>query len=210
MDGGDYLVSLNLAGLKVLVVGAGTVAARKIGGLPASILGVTVVAPEISNEIVELLARANWEADIVQREFEPSDLSGCDLVFAATSDSGLNSEIARLARERGVLVNDVSDSLQSSFSNVAMVNKGGISIGVSSNPKVPGFSKAVSKLIEETLPEDLDRLLVLVAAVRSKALDSGHSADGLDWVKVLHSRVFEYIRMGDFPQAEESLAECHL
>ncbi|TAN24124.1 MAG: bifunctional precorrin-2 dehydrogenase/sirohydrochlorin ferrochelatase [Actinomycetota bacterium] len=210
MDGGDYLVSLNLAAVKVLVVGAGKVAARKIRGLPASISGVTVVSPEISKEIVELLIRADWEAHYALRSFEESDLSECGIVFAATSDPDVNSNIARIAKERGILVNNVSEPFQSSFSNVALVNKGGISVGVSSNPKVPGFSKAISKLIEEMLPEDIDKLLVLAVAVRSKALSSGHWAAGLDWEKVLHSRVFEYIRLGDFSRAEESLAECHL
>ena len=210
MGGGTYLVSLDLAAMNILVVGAGKVAARKIEGLPEKVLSVTVVSPEISKEVVELLIAPTWEAHYIVRPFEESDLLGHDLVFAATSDPFLNSEIARLAGELGILVNNVSQSDDSTFTNVAVVHRGGISIGVSSNPKVPGFSMAIGKLIEEVLPENIDRLLVLAADVRSKALSYGHSTDGLDWIKVLNSRVFEYIRMGDFSQAEESLMECLL
>ncbi|NNN19573.1 MAG: bifunctional precorrin-2 dehydrogenase/sirohydrochlorin ferrochelatase [Acidimicrobiaceae bacterium] len=210
MGGGTYLVSLDLAAKKILVVGAGKVAARKIQGLPENVLSLTVISPEISKEVEELLIGPTRRAHYIVRRIEEPDLLGHDLVFAATSDPFLNSEIARLAGELGILVNNVSASEDSTFTNVAVVHKGGISIGVSSNPKVPGFSMAVGKLIEEVLPEDIDRLLVLAADVRSKALNYGHSPDGLDWIKVLNSRVFEYIRLGDFSQAEESLIECLL
>lgn len=208
MDGGAYLISLNITHMDVLVVGGGEVAMRKVRGLPELPASLTVVAPEVSDGLVELLSVNGLDTHILRRAFEASDLTGRDLVFAATSDPPTNSEISRLARGLGILVNNVSDSSESSFANVAIVNRGALSIGVSSKSKAPGFSKAISRLIEEMLPADLDRVLVLAAEVRSKALSSGRSADALDWKKVLDSRVFEFIRMGDLAQAEESLAQC--
>ncbi|MDA8080798.1 MAG: bifunctional precorrin-2 dehydrogenase/sirohydrochlorin ferrochelatase [Actinomycetota bacterium] len=210
MDGAAYLVSLDLSSTNVLVVGGGKVAARKIKGLPADLLSLKVVAPEVISDITAFLSEASWDFTLFHRRFDAQDLNCCDLVFAATSDTAVNLEVSRLAMERGILVNNVSDSAASTFSNLAVVNKGGLSVGVSSNPKVPGFSMAIGKLIEEMLPADIDRLLVLAAEVRSKALSSGHSPDGLDWLKVFNSRVFEYIRQGEWSQAEESLDECHL
>ena len=210
MGSAAYLVSLNLSSMNVLVVGGGKVAARKIKGLPLGLLSLKVVAPEVIADITAFLLEASWSFTLSQRCFDAQDLHGCDLVFAATSDMAVNREVSRLAMERGILVNNVSDSAASTFSNLAVVNKGGLSVGVSSTPKAPGFSKAIGKLIEEMLPADIDRLLVLAAEVRSKALSSGNSPDGLDWLKVLNSRVFEYIRQGEWSRAEESLAECHL
>ena len=210
MGDAAYLVSLNLSRMNVLVVGGGKVAARKIKGLPSDLLSLKVVAPKVIPEITEFLSGVSWDATLFHRRFDEQDLHGCGLVFAATSNKAVNSEVSRLAMDRGMLVNNVSDSADSSFSNLAVVNKGGLSVGVSSTPKAPGFSKAIGKLIEEMLPADIDRLLVLAAEVRSKALSSGHSPDGLDWMKVLDSRVFELIRKGEWALAEESLAECHL
>lgn len=210
MGGAVYLVSLNLSSMNVLVVGGGKVAARKIKGLPSDLLGLKVVAPEVNPDIISLLSEVSWDSKLFHRHFDEQDLSDCGIVFAATSNKAVNREVSRLATERGILVNNVSDSVDSTFSNLAVVNKGGLSVGVSSTPKAPGFSKAIGRLIEEMLPADIDRLLVLAAEVRSKALNSGHSPDGLDWMKVLNSRVFELIRQGEFSKAEESLAECHL
>jgi len=208
MDGAPYLVCLNLSKMIVLVVGGGEVAARKIRGLPSNILGLKIVAPEVIKDIAVIVSETFPESQVFHRRFEEYDLQGCDLVFAATSDKAVNAEVSRLACKRGILVNNVSDSVDSTFSNLAVVNKGGLSVGVSSSPKAPGLSKAIGKLIEEMLPADIDRLLVLAAEVRSKALNSGRSPNGLDWMKVLNSRVFELIRLGDMAQAEESLAEC--
>lgn len=208
MDGGAYLVSLNIAHMDLLVVGGGEVATRKVKGLPEQPASLTVVAPEVSDGLVEFLSTNGSSSRILRRGFETSDLTGCDLVFAATSDPPTNSEISRLAHRLGILVNNVSDSSESSFANVATVNRGTLTIGVSSKSKAPGFSKAISRLIEDMLPADIDRVLVLAAEVRLKALSSGHSAGSLDWKKVLDSRVFEFIRSGDLARAEESLEQC--
>lgn len=208
MSDSAYLVSVDITSLRVLVVGGGRVAARKVGAFPASPMSLRVVAPDIRSELETMISNSTGNVEVLRREFRSSDIDGSGLVFAATSDLEVNAEVARLAVERGVLVNNVSDSSRSSFSNVATVNKGGLSVGVSSNPKVPGFSKAIGRLIEDVLPAEVDRLLVLAADVRSKALSSGHTEGGLDWTKVLNSNIFEYIRSGELALAEESIAEC--
>lgn len=210
MGDGNYMVTLDLERAKVLIVGGGRIATRKLKSLPRVMSFVKVVALEISPEIVDHLNNLPCRTEYVHRAFDKWDIDGFDLAFAATDDSVVNAEIARLARGKGILVNDVSDSLNSSFSNVAALTKGGITIGVSSNPRVPGFSKALCKLIDELLPEEIDKLLLLVAQLRVKAQSNGRSLEGLDWMKIFESRVFELIRVGDLERAEESLAECLL
>lgn len=205
-----YMVSLDLERARVLFVGGGTIATRKIMDLPAAVGSIKIVSPEISNQIASYLSETGWHHDLFRRDFEDSDLDRCDLVFACTGSASVNRQVSEVAHARGVLVNNVSNVEQSSFSNVARVIKGGLSVGVSSYPKVPGFSKAICRLIEETLPEEVDVLLVLVADLRAKALADGRSLEGLDWMKAFDARVFEWIRMGELKRAEESLAECLL
>lgn len=205
-----YMVSLDLERARILFVGGGTIAARKIKHLPTKLGYIKVVSLEISSQVASYLSGTGWHHDLIGREFEDSDLDQCDLVFACTSSESVNRRVSVAARARGILVNNVSSVGESSFSNVAGVIKGGLSIGVSSYPKVPGFSKAICRLIEESLPEEVDVLLVLVADLRAKALAGGRSLEGLDWMKAFDARVFEWIRMGELKRAEESLAECLL
>ncbi len=206
--GSAYLVALNLARLNVLVVGGGEVALRKVRGLCPSPLRLVVVAPDICPGLTQLLEEVECEVAILERKFLPSDLADCQLVFAATSDRFVNAEISRLCKKKGVLVNNVSDSGLSTFGNVALAGRGGVTVGVSSGSKVPGFSKALGKLIDEILPAEINSLLAIAAEVRSKALSSGVSASDLDWEKVMSSPVLELIRAGEIVRAEESLTEC--
>lgn len=210
MRDGAYLVSLNLEGAKILVVGGGAVAARKIMRLPKSIREVVVVAPDISGRVVSYVTTSGVKYQLNFREYSDEDLDGTDVVFAATSSRDLNQRIASRAKELRILVNDVSNILNGSFSNVALVERGGISIGVTSNPVVPGFSVEICRLIDEKLPSEIGELLVLVAKIRAKAHSTGLLFKDVDWMKAFDPSIFELISAGDLLHAEESLARCLL
>jgi siroheme synthase (precorrin-2 oxidase/ferrochelatase) len=99
-----YAVGLRIKGRRVLVVGGGAVAARKVAGLIEAGASVVVVAPQISSDDLRARITAHevtWEA----RTYEAYDVDGAALVFAATSDSAVNRAVQRDATERGVLAN---------------------------------------------------------------------------------------------------------
>ena len=66
----------------VLLIGGGSVAARKAAMLIRAGALLRIVAPEISAEMSELADRA--EAEVHQRPYKASDLSSASLVVAAT------------------------------------------------------------------------------------------------------------------------------
>lgn len=74
-----YPAFLDLRGRRVLVVGGGLVAVRKIDGLLKCACHIKVVAPEIRPEIEA------QPFELVRRVYEPADLEGACLVFAATA-----------------------------------------------------------------------------------------------------------------------------
>ena len=93
-----YPIFLDLRGRPVLVVGAGKVALRKTLGLVEAEASVTVVAPRWAPEFERL------PVPLVRRAFEPADVEGACLVFAATDDREVNrlaGELARAARHPG-------------------------------------------------------------------------------------------------------------
>jgi uroporphyrin-III C-methyltransferase/precorrin-2 dehydrogenase/sirohydrochlorin ferrochelatase len=91
-----YPLFVDLTGRHVVVVGAGSVAARRLSGLMDAGADVTVVAPQVDPAIADLAV------DIVQREFAVEDLEGAWLVLACTDDAEVNAAVAAQAAARQI------------------------------------------------------------------------------------------------------------
>ncbi len=100
-------VSLLVAGKPCLVVGGGQIAARKVKHLLEAEAVVTVVSPEVSEEIDALVCCGRIR--LTARAFLDADVAGQRLVFAATDSTDVNRRVLTCCRERGVLCS-ASDS----------------------------------------------------------------------------------------------------
>ena len=87
-----YPLFLDLAGRRVVVVGGGAVATRRIGRLVESGADIVVVSPSTSDELGSLAQRGalRWLA----RRYETGDLDGAMLVLACTGDPDVDRTIA--------------------------------------------------------------------------------------------------------------------
>src|SRR5205823_6271216 len=88
-----YPVSLTLAGRRVLVVGGGRVATRRLTGLLEAGARVDVVAPRLSAKITRWAAEGLLSA--AHRAFGPDDVAGAWLCLAATDDPEVDREVVR-------------------------------------------------------------------------------------------------------------------
>src|SRR4051812_30188943 len=88
-----FAAFLDVRGRPCVVVGGGSVAARKVDALLASGAKVTVVAPQLCERVALQAAAAQLRH--VARQFEPADVEGCDLAVAATNDSKVNQAVAQ-------------------------------------------------------------------------------------------------------------------
>lgn len=102
----NYPIVLELDRKRVLVVGAGEVAKRKVHGLLEANADVHVVAPEAIDEVVWWAEEGRLQ--FTRRRFIPGDIDGALLVFAATDDRATNDAVVQLARERGVLASSAA------------------------------------------------------------------------------------------------------
>src|SRR5687767_9527034 len=93
---------LNLQSRRAVVVGSGPVAASKLEALLAAGADVTVVAPDVVQEI------ERQPVTIVRRRFEHMDLDGAWWVVAA-APSEVNKRVRAAADERRIFVNAVDD-----------------------------------------------------------------------------------------------------
>jgi len=94
-------LGIDMTARRCLVVGAGRIAARKVLALVNAGAEVTVVSPEVSDDVhrLALVGRVAWQ----KRRYDRCDLNGLFLVVAATSDPQLNLVIGRDARQQGIL-----------------------------------------------------------------------------------------------------------
>jgi uroporphyrin-III C-methyltransferase / precorrin-2 dehydrogenase / sirohydrochlorin ferrochelatase len=125
----------DLTGQKVLVVGGGEVALRKISLLERSGASISVVAPDIAPELMARAAAGKLKLFI--REFSPDDLQGARLVIVATSQRALNRWIASLSDSRGIPVNVVDDARASRFIVPAIIDRDPVLVAVSTGGGSP-------------------------------------------------------------------------
>lgn len=143
---------LDLEGKRVLVVGAGSVGARKIDELVAAKAIVRVVSLHALESVID---RARSGAiEIERRAFAETDVDGAWLVIAATNDPKVNGAIARACEARRVFVNAVDDPARSSAIFASIVRRAPFTIAISSSGELPALSKLLRTVIEAVLPEE--------------------------------------------------------
>ncbi len=101
MTDNAYLVGLRLAGRKVVVVGGGTVAQRRVPVLIAHGADVHVVARS-ATPAVEALAEQTPGITLNLRDYRDGDLQGAWYAIAATDDPSVNAAIVAEAERRHI------------------------------------------------------------------------------------------------------------
>src|SRR5262245_19505074 len=129
-----FPVFLKLHGRRVLLVGGGAVASSKLAELVRAGAQVTVVAPEVTAEIL-----AVGGVIVVRREFAPSDLDGAWFVVAAASPE-VNRQVAAAAEERRIFVNAVDDAERASAYTGGVFRRGGVTVAVSTEGRAPALA----------------------------------------------------------------------
>jgi precorrin-2 dehydrogenase/sirohydrochlorin ferrochelatase len=163
-----YPVVLRLSGRLCVVIGAGEIAWRKVQGLRAAGARVRVIAPHIHPELQE-----NKEIEFICRPFLPEDLAGAFLVFAATNDRSVNAQVAACARQQGSLLNSADDPAGSDFHLPAVLQRGELTVAVSSGGGSPAFAAQLRDRLAAELGPEWQNFCTIAAALRQKRLTGG-------------------------------------
>jgi uroporphyrin-III C-methyltransferase/precorrin-2 dehydrogenase/sirohydrochlorin ferrochelatase len=113
--GADYPLALDVAGRRVVVIGGGPVATRRVAGLRESGAAVEVIAPWVTEDIAELSAAG--EIDWHERDFVSGDLLTPEpawLVQTATGDPSTDDQVAREAEAARIWCVRADDATASS------------------------------------------------------------------------------------------------
>lgn len=146
-----FPVFLDLTQKKIVVAGAGNIAARRVRSLLDFAGEILVVAPEIHEDLLPL--NGNGTVRIEQRTFAWSDLEGADLVLAATDDPDLNQRIGSCCRERGILVNTSHDKSFCDFYFPGIARKDNVVIGITASGADHVRARKVTEAVRQFLDE---------------------------------------------------------
>jgi siroheme synthase-like protein len=162
-----YIACLKLTGRRCLVVGGGDVGLEKVEGLLACDATVTLVAPEAHPALAELAREGSiaWE----RRPFEHSDLDGCLIAIAATSDTDVNIAVFDAAEQRAMLVNVVDVPPLCNFILPAIVRTGPLAVAISTAGASPALAKRMKREIGELFGEPYAQLAVMLNDARGWA-----------------------------------------
>jgi len=125
---GVYPVGLRLGGRRVVVVGGGQVAHRRVAGLLEARALVTVVSPEVTPALEALVApgAVTWHA----RRYAEGDVDGAWYAVAATDDPAVNAAVAAEAERQRVFCARADDRSASSVWTPAVGRQGDLVVGV--------------------------------------------------------------------------------
>jgi uroporphyrin-III C-methyltransferase/precorrin-2 dehydrogenase/sirohydrochlorin ferrochelatase len=164
-----------LRDVPVTVVGAGTVAERRIAALLDAGARVTVVAPR-ATPVIDAWA-ADGLLELRRRPFQAGDLRGARLAYAATSIPEVNRAVQGEARVEGVWLNAVDEPALCDFITPALVRRGDLTIAISTDGRAPGFAKGVRQELERFIgPEYEERLDEAAHARKREAGASRHTS----------------------------------
>jgi uroporphyrin-III C-methyltransferase/precorrin-2 dehydrogenase/sirohydrochlorin ferrochelatase len=123
-----YLLGLRLQGRRVVVVGGGAVASRRIPALLDAGAEIFLVSPDATASLEDLAAtgRIGWAA----REYSPGDCAGAWLVCACTDSPAVNQAVAAAAEAQQTWCVRADDAEASGAWTPASGQAGDVRIGV--------------------------------------------------------------------------------
>ena len=206
----SVLLSVELAGRRVVGVGAGPVAWRKYRPLLEAGADLVVVAPAACDAVVQAAEAGELGWD--QREYRPGDAEGVALVVAGTSDAGVNDQVAAEASARGSFCVRIDGG--GSAAMVAAVRRGPVTLGVSTSGQAPALARHLRQELEAQYGAEYGELAALMGELRRDpgiaTLLSGlsESERALRWHAVLASDTLRLLRSGYPDKAKEAALQC--
>lgn len=162
-----YPIMLNLSGKRVIVIGGGVVAARKIGTLLEAGADVTVVSPDLHEKMADMLSSEKlvW----MQKYFEPVDLEDAFLIIAATNDTAVNVQVYKSINPQQ-LINVVDRPDLSNFIVPASFRRGQLTFAVSTSGAMPGLSRKIKQELATQYDEIYEEYLIFLEQSRQKVI----------------------------------------
>jgi siroheme synthase-like protein len=190
-----YPVSLDVSGRRCLVVGGGSIAARKARSLLQCGAQVTVIASAVSEEM-----RALSPLAIEQRAYRRGDTAGFQLVLTATGLAEVDGMVHADAEAANIWVNSADDVDHCTFTLPSVHRDGSVTVAVSTDGASPALASWLRGEVAPLL-EGTGELAQLLASARTRVKASGRSTEDVDWRGLLDGVVPGLVREGRLSEA---------
>lgn len=137
---------------KIVVVGAGTIAGRRIQSLLPFGARLLVIAPDSSVECRSLLAEAG--VTFLEERYRKEVLEGAFFVLACTNDAAVNASVVRDARKLGILANRCDKKEDCDFYFPGIARRGEVVAGITAGGKEHRLAKKVTKQVQELFEQE--------------------------------------------------------
>jgi precorrin-2 dehydrogenase len=206
-----YQVGLVLEGKRCLVVGGGSVAARKIRGLLECGAAVTVVAPEAHVALGSLAAEGVIAAidgaplEVMLRDYSAGEAARYNLVITATGNPSVDQMVFDDAERAGVWINSADDLAHCSFLLPAVVRDPPVSVAVSTSGTSPALATWIARKVHESLGSRIGDLANLLGEMRGVLKARGVPTSRVDWPAILDGPVSFLVARGRLDEARAVL-----
>jgi precorrin-2 dehydrogenase/sirohydrochlorin ferrochelatase len=164
-----YPIFLELADQRVVLIGGGSVVARKAQTLLTAGARLIIVAEEI-NPILESACRQT-NAELVRGKYSKEYLAGAILAIAATNNRELNHQIHKDCQQLQILCNVADDPEHCDFFIPAVVSQGGLQIAISTEGQCPAYAGHLRKKLEEIFTTRHGEFLGELTKLRKQVID---------------------------------------
>jgi len=154
---------------QTVVTGGGYVAARKVEGLLAAGAQVKVISPILIPELQTLAD--SGVITFTSRAYQDGDLEGAYLAIAATDEAAVNHAVWAEAMKRGCLVNVVDDPEHSTFILPAVLQRGDMSVAISTGGGSPALARRLRERMEGMIGPEYGTLTEIMAALRPELIE---------------------------------------
>jgi precorrin-2 dehydrogenase / sirohydrochlorin ferrochelatase len=200
-------ILLDVTGRTCVVIGGGEIAERKAQSLLDAGAQVTIISLTATGAIARSVAagRVTW----IPRAFQPSDIAGAALVFAATDDSDLHAAVAIEAHRLGIPINVVDAPELCTFIAPAVAARGALQIAVSTSGAAPAFAARVRREIEEHFGLEYTAAVEILRAARiwMRTREDNQFERAKTMKALANSDLPAAVRRGDFEEIDRILAE---
>lgn len=165
-----FPINVDIHNRRVVVIGGGAVAARKVMSLLDCGARVRVISIDFCPELLAL--------DDVEREQRPyaeGDLAGACLVVCATNSEEVNRAVRTEAEQRGIFCNVVDQPEYCSFTVPSMLCRGDLLLTVSTGGVSPSLSARLRRQLENQVSPAFETHLKLLGVFRPRVKASGLS-----------------------------------
>ena len=205
-----FPISLKLQQQPCLIVGGGRIAYRKAVLLVKAGASLTVLSPEIEDELMQLVTHSQGQYINSRYQDTQVNLRAYRLVIAATNDKAINQAVFEACEAENVLVNSVDDPPHCRFMVPAIIDRSPLVISVATNGTSPVLSRQIRTQLESSIPHGMGKLAEFSgkwrAAVKSRIVNPDERR--IFWEDLYASPLKEQVFNDNLAAADELIQQA--